>query len=240
MSIGNNVQKCVAALLSLLVPVAIMASDLGGTVTASSGVVTVNGQLIRGSYTMFPGDSIETENGKAVVRLTNGELIISENSSARFESSAIQLDKGFAQISGSKELTARYRDLTIRSVGSEGATFVIGELQGKPTVATLKGAILVTDGSGSLVLPAGRAMESAINDDQPTAAAVGQEGQAAEPAVKGGHASKDGQERGGKKNRRVLAGWVEVAVLAGIIGGTLGALALGGVFDKKPISNQVP
>lgn len=240
MAFADTMQKCVAVLLSVLVPAAVMASDWSGTLTTSSGVVIVNGQLIRGSHTMFPGDSIETANGRAVVRLANGEVVISENSNAKLGGSDIQLSKGFAQISGSMELTARYRDLTIHSLGPEGATFVIGELQGKPTVATLRGAILVSDGSGSVVLPAGRAMEAATADNQPTPAAVGQEGQATEPAVKGGHASKDDQERGGKKNRRVLAGWVEAAILAGIIGGTLGALALSGVFDKKPLSNEIP
>lgn len=238
-----TMRKCVALFLIMLVPAAVMASDWSGTVTTSSGIVNLNGQYIRGSHTLVPGDRINTAQGRAMVRLVSGNVAIAENSNARFESSAVVLRSGFAEVSGNKELTAQYRDLTIHSVGNEDATFVVGEMQGKPTVATLKGVIVVSDGTGSVILPAGRAMEAATDEDSdnPAPAISGQqEGRPAEPAVKGGHGPRGDDQRGGKRNKRMLAGWVEATIIMGLIGGTLGALALGGVFDKKPISNQAP
>lgn len=242
MAFSTTMHKCVALLMSALVPAAVMASDWGGTITTSNGVVSLNGQVIRGSHTIMPGDLINTAKGRAMVRLANGNVAIAENTNARFQGSSVDLSNGFAEISGSKELTAHYRDLTIHSVGGESATFVVGELQGKPTVAALKGAILVSDANGSVVLPAGRAMEADTDEDTPTPVAAGQENKPAEPAAKGGHSSKQDEQRGGprNRNRKMLAGWKESAVLLGLIGGTLAGLWLGGVFDRKSVSNQVP
>ncbi len=236
----NTVQKCLALALSAIVPIAVMANDWGGTVTAASGVVKLNGQLIRGTHTILPGDTLRTGAGNAMVRLANGSVAVSGNSDARFDNDLVVLQGGFAEISGTKAVETVYRDLAIRAVGNEEATFVVGELDGTPTVATLKGAIVVSNASGSVVLPAGRAMEAGPEDEEPTPVAAVQEGQAAEPAVKGGHGPKGDQQRGGKRNRRMLAGWWEAAILAGAIGGTLGILALLGVFDRGPISPSQP
>lgn len=236
---SETMRKCAALLLMVLVPAAVMAGDWDGTVTTSSGIVNLNGQAIRGSHILMPGDLIKTAKGRAMVRLSSGSVAIAENTNARFEKSAVLLNNGFSEVSGNKDLTARYRDLTIHSVGSEQATFVVGEMQGKPTVATLQGIILVSDGNGSVILPAGRAI-AAVNDednnDNPSAASGQQEGRPAEPAVKGGHGSKNDDQRGGKRNKRMLAGWEEAAILAGLIGGTLGALGAAGVFSA--VSNQ--
>jgi len=238
-----TMQKCVALLLVVFVPAAVTASDCGGTVTTSSGNVNLNGQYIRGSHTLMPGDRISTAQGRAMVHLVSGNVAIAENSNARFEKSAVVLHHGFAEVTGNEDLMAQYRDLTIHSAGREDATFVVGEMQGKPTVATLKGVIVVSDGSGSVILPAGRAMEAATDEDTDSlspAMSGQQEGRPAEPAVKGGHGRHDDEQRGGKRNKRMLAGWVEATILAGLIGGTLGVLGAVGVFDKKPVSNQAP
>lgn len=231
-----TMHKCVALLMMVLVPIAVTATDWEGTITTSTGVVSLNGQTIRGSHTIMPGDLINTAKGRAMVRLANGSVAISENTNARFDGSSVELTNGVAEISGGKELTAHYRDLTIHSVGGENAAFLVGEVQGKPTVATLKGAVSVSNGSGSVVLPAGRAMEAVMDEDTPTSAAAGQEGRPAEPAVKGGHASKDDQQRGGKRNRKMLAGWVEAVIIIGAVGALLGGLAAAGVLHE--VSNQ--
>lgn len=241
MALTRTMQKCVALLLTLLVPVAVMASDWGGTITNATGVVSLNGQGIRGTHTILPGDLINTAKGNAIVRVAGGTISIGEFSGAKFDKSSVVLSNGFAQISGSKELTTHYRDLTIHPVGNEEASFVVGEMQGKPTVATLRGAIMVSDGSGSVILPAGRAIESEPPDEATLApVAMGQEGQAAEPAVKGRHHPKQEEERGGKKNRKVLSTWWETVIILGAIGALLGGLAAGGVFDRHPASNQSP
>lgn len=240
MGSANTLQKCVALFLSALVPMAVMASDWSGTVTSSSGVVSLNGQPIRGSHTLMSGDSLRTANGKAIVHLANGTIAISDNSDARFDGSTVLLKNGFAQVSGSKDLHAQYRDISIHPVSAEQATFVVGELNGKPTVAALKGVVVVSNASGSVVLPAGRAIEAGTDEEIATPVAEGQEGQAAEPAVKGGHGPRGDQERGGKRNRRMLAGWWEAAIIAGLIGATLGGMALAGVFDSAPISTASP
>src|SRR5512140_3201280 len=108
MRFANAMQKCVALALSALVPIAVVASDGGATVTASSGTVRLNGEPIRGSHPLLPGDSLHTANGKAVVRVTDGTVAISDNSDARFEGSTVVLKNGFAEISGSKIVTAQY------------------------------------------------------------------------------------------------------------------------------------
>ena len=242
MALADSMRKYIAVLLCAAVPAAVSASDWGGMITTSSGRVTLNDHPIRGSHTMELGDLLKTGNGRAMVRLANGNVAVSENTYARFDGSAVQLSHGFAEISGTKELTTHYRDLTMHSAGTEPATFVVGEVEGKPTVAIIRGAVLVSNPSGSLVLPAGRAIEADDGDamEPVSDAQEGQEGRPAEPAVKGGKGSKQDQQRGGRRNRKALAGWQEAVILAGLIGGTLGALALGGVFDKKPVSNQVP
>ena len=231
-----NMHRCVASLMTVLVPFTIMASDWEGTITTSTGVVSLNGQTIRGSHLIMAGDLIKTIKGQAMVRLTSGSVAISENTDARFDASSVKLNNGVAQISGNKALTAKYRDLTIHSVGGENATFLVGEIQGKPTIATLKGVISVTDGTGSAILPAGRAMEAVMEEVVPIPGVAVQENRPAEPAVKGGHGPKDDQERGGKRNRKVLAGWVETAIIIGAVAGILGGLAIAGVLHEA--SNQ--
>ena len=234
----ERMQRCGALLLALIVPAAVMASDWAGTITTSSGAVTLNGQPIRGSHTMLPGDLVKTAKGQMMVRLETGSVAIGEHSTAKFENSTVTLTNGFAQISGSRQLTARYRDLTIHSVGTEQASFVVGELDGKPTVATLKGAVLISDGNGSVVLPAGRAIETGGEPDLIATADEQQQQQGAEPAVKGRHSTNQEEERGGKKNRKVLSGWWETVIILGAIGALIGGLAAGGVFDRHPASNQ--
>lgn len=241
MAFTRTMHKCVALLLTLLVPTAVMAGDWGGTVTNATGVVSLNGQAIRGTHTILPGDLISTAKGNATIRVVGGTISMGEYSGAKFDRSSVALSNGFAQIAGTKDLTAHYRDLTIHAVGNEEASFVVGEMQGKPTVATIRGAIMVSDGSGSVILPAGRAIEAAPPEaPELTPVAMGQEGQAAEPAVKGSHHPKQEEERGGKKNRKVLSGWWETVIIVGAIGALLGGLAAGGVFDRQPASNQSP
>ncbi len=197
--------------------------------TTSTGVVKVNEQPVKGTHTLLVGDTLYTENGKAMVNVGAGVVSLADHSTVRFERGAFELDRGCAKFSGRSKVRAGYKKLSIVADGTSPATFFIGELHGRPTVAALGGSITVSDGTHSVVLTEGQGIEAVGTD----ASGTGQ----AEPAVKGKPrppTDEQEEQRGGKKRGGILLlpGWAEFTILAGAVAGIFTGLGLSGYFDK--------
>lgn len=232
---GIIARKCVAAGLSVLFPALAMAADFRGTIILSNGNVSVNGLAIRGSHTILAGDRVETTTGNAVIRLSGGTVSLADNTSVQLDPAALAVNSGRAEIHGTQHLRTRFDGVDIRPSSDAETAFVVGAINGKPAIAALRGAITIDDGVNSMVLAEGHA----IQDQAPVPAVKGR----SKRSKKTGNTKGDDRgesERGGRRGAATLPGWVDVALIGGAIGGTLGGFALTGAFDKHCISPSSP
>ncbi len=235
----SRLQRIAASALLLVFPLAVTATDWSGMITTSTGAVSVNGQAVRGSYALVSGDQVQTGNGQAMIRLNGGTVTLAKNSLAQFSVGAVTVSSGFAQISTSIHVSSEFENLSIRPATPQ-ATYSVGMLNGRPTIAVSSGSLEISDGENVMVLDAGNAIA-------PVDKKVQQDQQAPVPAVSGTKAkppkSSEEEERGGRKKKRgvfMLPGWQKVAIIGGVAGAVLLGLYLGGVFGGGQASPSKP
>jgi hypothetical protein len=115
----------------------------------ASGKVQVNGSGSHPVTTLFPGDSVQTDED-SVANITAGgsSVLILPNASVKFLGNAVQVDRGGVAIATSVGMAAKADDLTMAPApgGQKPSRFEVTENEDSVVVAVLQGSVAVSDG----------------------------------------------------------------------------------------------
>jgi hypothetical protein len=115
----------------------------------ASGKVQVNGSDSRKITTLFPGDSVQTnEDSVANILASGSSVLVMPNASVKFLGNAVEVDQGTVTIATSIGMAAKADDLTMAPAAGvqKQSRFEVTENEDSVVVAALQGNVAVSDG----------------------------------------------------------------------------------------------
>ncbi len=184
-----------------------------GAMLMGSGSVQVNGSPAANSFTVFPGDRIQTSaGGSAVIKSSDALVSMANDSAIQYQGNSLIFERGNVLVTAPRGLSAHFGNLAISSNPAQSVKFQLISANGVDRIAALDGALNITDGTHSAKLEPGymmvRAPANAPNSNTPT-------------------------------GRAGIPGWLTVLIILALLGGIFGGLALEGAFSSPP-SPHVP
>lgn len=151
-TIMQNSARTLLALILVCTVTSLMGSTAAIGFAASQGSFQINTQQAQGTATLFDGTVIETGKTPSQIRLENGTQIrLASDSRAKVYESRVVLEKGSGQLESSSTYPIETHSLHVFSTAPDTIARVrVGE-QGKVLVATVRGAVRVTNGAGLAV-----------------------------------------------------------------------------------------
>ena len=152
--------------LVLLCAAVLIGQDQGAMLYAH-GNVTVNGQAVGSSTSIFAGDRLITSDSSAVTINRNGSsIVVNPNSSIQYESSSIQIMRGTARLSTLAGMSAQVDQFTI-SPKDGAAKFDVVRSDNGTSITSREGTLTLRDGSRFLTLDPGKTMLFTADSNRP-------------------------------------------------------------------------
>lgn len=216
----NRIMHILCWTMAVVFPVSLLAGGADPAMLKGRGVVKVNGSPVPASYTVYGGDQIMTGANASVHLLARGvSITLPEDSSILYGGRQLEVRSGRVLLTttAASGMKARLGALTIVPAG-RNARFQLASTSERLALAALDGALKVTDGVHSIVLPSGQMMMTS-----------------AAPQTSGGGT---GSGTGSTASSGGIPGWVIGAVVISVVGGVIGGLAAVGEFGSA--SPSVP
>ena len=199
--------------LVLVASCSLALAGTNGAMLMGSGSVQVNGSPAANSFTVFPGDRIQTAaSGSAVIKSGDALVSIASDSAIQYQGSSLTFERGNVLVTAPKGMSAHFGTLAISSNSGQAVKFQLTSANGVDRIAAIEGSLNITDGTHSAKLQPGYMM---VRD--PAAASD----RNSPPGVAG------------------IPGWLTVLIILGILGGIFGGLWAAGAFNSPP-SPHVP
>src|SRR5258708_3796663 len=164
--------RITAAVLIFAASSSLALGATNGAMLMGSGAVQVNGTRASSSYTVFPGDRIQTApNGSAVVKSSDTLVTIASDSAIQYQNNGFTFEHGNVLVTAPNGIDARFGKLVITSAPGHNAKFQLISANGVDRIAALDGSLKITDGVHTATLNAGYMMTRApagTSDDAPT------------------------------------------------------------------------
>ena len=168
-SIMRNV-LCWAMIVS--VPASLMAANSGVALVRPYGTTWLNGAAVEQSFTIFPGDLVQTSSGSAMkIRSSGSSVTVLPDSLVKFEGGAVSVEHGSVKLATSKSMLARAGIVTAAPVSSAWTEFELTDVDGTVQIVALKGDLQISDGSQTTTLSQGQQTtqkDSAESENQQT------------------------------------------------------------------------
>jgi hypothetical protein len=197
--------------LCFLASCSLALAGTNGAMLMGSGSVQVNGSPAANSFTVFPGDRIQTStDGSAVIKSADAVVSIASDSAIQYQGHSLVFERGNVLVTAPKGVSAQFGNLTVSSSPTQSVKFQLTSANGVDRIAAIDGALSITDGAHSAKLEPGYMMVRAPASDRnsPTGAAG-------------------------------IPGWLTVLIILGMLGGIFGGLWAAGAFSSPP-SPHVP
>jgi hypothetical protein len=141
-----------------------MASAAAATLHGNGGV-SVNGNPVMPTTTVFGGDMIETApNAAANLTMNGSSVLVGQNSSVVFNGQGVSFASGGAVLQTSQGMAAQFKSVTI-TPSQPAAKFKLQQKGHTLNVAALEGNLSIVNGTSNLSLAAGKSVD--INLDAP-------------------------------------------------------------------------
>jgi hypothetical protein len=142
-----------------------MASAAAATLHGNGGV-SVNGNPVMPTTTVFGGDVIETApNAAANLTMNGSSVLVGQSSSVVFNGQSVSFASGGAVLQTSQGMAAQFHSVTI-TPSQPAAKFKLQQKGHTLNVAALEGNLSIVNGTSSIGLAAGKSVD--INLDAPT------------------------------------------------------------------------
>ena len=198
--------RIAAAVLTFAASCSLALGATNGAMLMGSGAVQVNGTRASSSYTVFPGDRIQTAaNGSAVVKSSDTLVAIASDSAIQYQNNGFIFEHGNVQVTAPKGIDARFGNLVITADPRHPARFQLISANGVDRIAAIDGSLKITDGAHTATLNAGYMMTRApagASDDSPTGTAG-------------------------------IPGWLLTLLVLGVLGAIFGGLWAEGAFSSS-------
>jgi hypothetical protein len=147
---------CCALIALTALPTSLFASEPAAMLYAR-GTTWVNGAPIPRASAIFAGDLVQTKSDSAAnIHLPGSVITVLPESLARFEGRALELEHGGMVVVSSKQLPAHVGGITIVPAKADWTEFWAGDTDGTVTIMARKGAVMVTDETGTTTLSPGQ------------------------------------------------------------------------------------
>jgi hypothetical protein len=104
------------------------------------------------------GDRIETSaKSEAVIRTKNSAVVVPENSTVVYDSGSVQLSAGQVLVMTKAGMSASMGEVKVKPANAS-ARYELSQSNGMQRVAALQGDLIVTNGTQTYTLPAGKQM----------------------------------------------------------------------------------
>lgn len=149
--------KIILSLLFFLVLAgAMLTAQTNGAMLYAKGDVTLNGQSVPNSTSIFVGDRLDIADASVGSINRNGSsVVLSPNSAIQYQQSGVALLKGTARVSTSQGLSAQVGQYTITPSSGTAKFDVVTLGENSVLVASREGTLSVNDGSSTITLQPG-------------------------------------------------------------------------------------
>lgn len=154
---SRMLQKAISCILAALFPLATFAADSGIAIVYADRSVSLNGAFLERSQALVDGDNLRTTSSGATIALSGATLQMGNDSEVVFHSAGARVMTGSLAITTSRGLGAEVVNLHVEPATS-GARYMISEEGSKLLIAAMEGAVRVTDGKQTIVVPQDKAL----------------------------------------------------------------------------------
>ncbi len=126
-----------------------------GAMLYAHGNVTLNGQAVESSTSIFTGDRLDTADSSVVtINRSGSSIVVNPNSSIQYGQSSIEIMRGTARLSTLAGMSAQAGQLTITPKAGT-AKFDVVRSDNGTSVTSREGALSLRDGSRTMTLEPG-------------------------------------------------------------------------------------
>lgn len=152
----REIKTFLSLLFFVVLAAAVLTAQTNGAMLYAKGNVTLNGQSVANSTSIFVGDRLEiADSSVGSINRTGSSVVLSPNSAIQYQQSGVALLKGAARVSTSQGMSAQAGQFTI-TPKSGAAKFDLVTLDDSSVlVASREGALSVSDGSRTITLQPG-------------------------------------------------------------------------------------
>ena len=151
------VQKAISCTLAALFPLATFAADSGVAIVYPDRSVRINEGVLDRSQAVVEGDTLRTTSSGATIALSGATLQMSNDSEVVFHSAGARVVNGSLAVTTSRGLGSEVVNLHVEPAAN-GARYTISEQGSKLVIAAVEGAVRVTDGKQTIVVPQDKAL----------------------------------------------------------------------------------
>ena len=153
------------AVLMVLIAMASAMATTNAAMLHGNGSVSVNGNAVMPTSTVFTGDRIETAPNSALTLTTNGSsVLVGQNSSLIFNGETVSFSMGSAVVKTTQGMVAKFQRVVI-TPGQSATRFQLLQKGNMLTVAALEGNLSIFDGrGGEIALSSGKQVDIALDN----------------------------------------------------------------------------
>jgi len=167
--------------LLLLTP-GFLAAQESGAMLYGTGPVYLNGSQLANSSAVSNGDVIQIkENGAANLNAPGSSVVIQSNTTARFRSGGLALDRGSVSVATGNGMSVFARDFKITPLASGWTEFYVTRVSGSIQIIARKGDVTVSCGASTSTIKQGQEIS---RNDAPDCGVMAKSGGAAPAAAK--------------------------------------------------------
>lgn len=155
--------KRLTQVIVLLVTCTLVSADALATVAAATlhgnGGVSVNGNAVMPTSTVFGGDRIETApNSAASLTMNGSSVLVGQNSNLVYNGQSVSFASGGAVVQTSQGMSAKFDHVDI-TPNQASAKFRLEQKGNILTVSALEGNVSIANGTKNLALNAGQQVD---------------------------------------------------------------------------------
>jgi len=145
--------KLLAAVMALLFPLSVVATDARGALVYATNGVSVNGTSIQRSGALLSGDQVQVPSQSAVAITAPGnQIVLAAGSKLTYAAGSVALDDGSGvAVTTTKGFAVKADKVTVKPPAGNTAKYEVARAGGEVTVRALDGPVQVYDGTSSLM-----------------------------------------------------------------------------------------
>lgn len=165
---NRNLQRWVCCLIVAVMPAGLMAAENGSAIMSAKGDYSVNGVKAKNSA-ILSGDRVSTgTQSEAVIRTKSSAVVVPENSSVVYGNDKVQLASGQVLVATKSRMSASMGDVKVKPAG-RAARYELSATNGVQRIAALEGDLIISNGTQTYTLPAGKQMTRPMRAAPPQA-----------------------------------------------------------------------
>jgi hypothetical protein len=164
----RGIRTCLSLFSLMLLSAAVLSGQDTGAMLHAHGNVTLNGQAVGSSTSIFAGDRLDTADSSAVtINRSGSSIVVNPNSSVQYDSSSIEVMRGTARLSTLSGMSAQAGGLTITPKDG-AAKFDVVRSDSGTAITSREGALTVRNGARIATLEPGTTTVIAAQDGEAT------------------------------------------------------------------------